>query len=52
MKKNCTQQALDKKAGSVLKWSFLLRIKFSGGRQFSASKSASSPSAKRYNNFT
>jgi len=30
----------------VLKWSFVLRIKFSAGRQSSASKSASSPSAK------
>jgi hypothetical protein len=39
-------QAFGKKAGSVLKRSFVLRIKFSAGRQFSASKSASSPSAK------
>jgi len=39
-------QAFGKKAGSVLKRSFELRIKFSAGRQFSASKSASSPSAK------
>ncbi|WP_447950776.1 hypothetical protein [Chryseobacterium koreense] len=39
------QQAFGKKAGSVLKSSFVLRIKFSASSQFIGSKSGSSPSA-------
>jgi len=39
-------QHLQEIGGSVVKWSFVLRIKFSGGRQFSSPKSPTSCSCK------